>query len=228
LALTNEILHDKNEIPAHVPVIGYLMFTLKRNLKADPGCCEKPNLWETIGYWRNQMSIRMQFEEAEITVKVPNYAPNQSVFEIRGIQYQASPLAFSPNRIDFTIDHHNYFAWISEDGENNAFVSTGGHIFRLKRHDILAESVFASGFDSHAHDSNHVTSPMPGKVIRIQVNEGDSIKKGTTLMIIEAMKMENQIVSPRDAVVKTINVSVNDRVESSTALIEFENQTLIS
>jgi biotin carboxyl carrier protein len=64
---------------------------------------------------------------------------------------------------------------------------------------------------------------MPGKVIRIQVNEGDSVKKGTTLMIIEAMKMENQIVSPRDAVVKTINVAVNDRVESSTALIEFEN-----
>ncbi len=223
LALTSEILNDKNEIPAHVPVIGYLMFTLKRNLKADPGCCDKPNLWETIGYWRNQMSIRMQFEEAEITVKVPHYSPNQSVFEMQGIQYQASPIAFSPNRIDFTIDHHNYFAWISEDGENNAFVSTGGHIFRLKRHDILAESVFASGFDSHGHDSNHVTSPMPGKVIRIQVNEGDSVKKGTTLMIIEAMKMENQIVSPRDAVVKTINVAVNDRVESSTALIEFEN-----
>ena len=133
------------------------------------------------------------------------------------------PLAFSPNRIDFTVDHHNYFAWISEDGENLANVSIGGHIFRLRRHDILAESVFASGFDTHGHDSNHVTSPMPGKVISIRVKAGDEVKKGEALLIIEAMKMENQIISPREAVVKCINVSVSDRVESSTILVEFED-----
>ena len=221
--LTGEITDEKNAIPAYVPMIGYLMFTLKRNQKSDPKCFEKPNLWQTIGYWRNQMSIRMRFEEQEITVKVPGYSETRYVFDVDGLQYHASPLAFSPNRIDFTIDHHNYFAWISEDGENLAYVSTHGHIFRLKRHDILAESVFASGFDTHGDNSNHVTSPMPGKVIRIQVKEGDHVKKGTTLLIIEAMKMENLIISPRDAVVKAINISVNDRVESSTILVEFEN-----
>ena len=52
--------------------------------------------------------------------------------------------------------------------------------------------------------------------------QNDHVKKGEMLMIIEAMKMENMIVSPRDAVVKAINVAVNDRVESSTILIEFE------
>jgi biotin carboxyl carrier protein len=64
---------------------------------------------------------------------------------------------------------------------------------------------------------------MPGKVIRIQVREGDQVKKGDALIIIEAMKMENLIVSPRDAVVKAINVAINDRVESTTALVEFED-----
>jgi acetyl-CoA carboxylase biotin carboxylase subunit len=227
-ALAGKIISEKNEIPAHVPMIGYLMFTLKRNLKSTPDCCKKPNLWETIGYWRNQMSIRLQFEEAEITVKVPGYSETHYVFDIRGTLYHASPLAFSPNRIDFTIDHHNYVAWISEDDENKAYVSACGHVFRLKRHDILAESVFASGFDTHGHDSNHVTSPMPGKVIRIPVKVNDRVKKGDALLIIEAMKMENLVVSPRDAVVKAINVSVNDRVESSAALIEFEISNLKS
>jgi biotin carboxyl carrier protein len=60
-------------------------------------------------------------------------------------------------------------------------------------------------------------------VIKIQVDVDDHVKKGETLLIIEAMKMENLIVSPRDAVVKSINVAVNDRVESSTILVEFEN-----
>ena len=222
-ALTAEIISDKTEIPPQVPMIGYLMYTLKQNLKMNPGYCEKPNLWETIGYWRNQMSIRVQFEEQEITVNIPGYSETNYVFEIKGNQYQASPFAFSPNRIDFTIDHHHYFAWISEDIDNQAYVSNGGHIFRMKRHDILAESVFASGFDTHGHDANHVTSPMPGKVIRIQVKAGEMVKKGDALLIIEAMKMENMIVSPRDAIVKSINVAINDRVESSTVLVEFEN-----
>ncbi len=221
-SLVSEIIGDKNEIPVHVPMIGYLMHTLKRNLKAGPECCQKPNLWETIGYWRNQMSIRLQFEEEEFTVKVPGYADTRYLFEILGKQHHASPLAVSPNRIDFTIGHHNYFAWISEDIDNQAFVSVGGHIFHMKRHDILAESVFASGFDTHGRDSNHITSPMPGKVIRVQIKEGDHVKKGDSLLIIEAMKMENQVVSPRDAIIKAINVEVNQRVESTTVVVEFE------
>jgi 3-methylcrotonyl-CoA carboxylase alpha subunit len=221
-ALTQEIIADKNGIPAQVPMIGYMLFTMRRNLNITPGCSEKPNLWETIGYWRNQMTIRLQFEEKEITVNIPGCFENHYVFEIQGIKYHASPIAFSPNRIDYTIDHHHYFAWISEDADNQAYVSIGGHIFRLKRQDILAESVFASGFDTHGRDSNHVTSPMPGKVIRIRVKEGDQVKKGDALLIIEAMKMENTIVSPRDATVKAINVTMNERVESSTILVEFE------
>ena len=221
-AITEEIISDKNEIPEQVPVIGYLMFTLRRNLLKNHGNHEKANLWEKVGYWRNQMTIRMQFEEKEIMVNIPGYSENQYLFEIQGIQYRSSPVSFSANRIDFTIDHHHYFSWISENADNLAYVSNGGHIFRIKRHDLLAESVFASGFDTHGRDSNHVTSPMPGKVISIRVKEGDQVKKGDALLIIEAMKMENMIVSPRDAVVKAINVAVNDRVESSTVLVEFE------
>jgi 3-methylcrotonyl-CoA carboxylase alpha subunit len=222
-AIVGEIVAEKNEIPMHVPVIAYLMFTLKKNLKTSSGCCEQPNLWETIGYWRNVMNIRMQFEDAEIAVKVPGCDYNHYVFELKGVQYHAAPMAFSPNRIDYTINHHHYAAWISEDVDNQAYVTTKGHIFRLKRHDILADSLFASVFENHGSDSNHVTSPMPGKVIRIQVETGDTVKKGESIMIIEAMKMENLIVSPRDAIIKAINVAVHDRVESSTVLVEFEN-----
>jgi len=168
------------------------------------------------------MAIRMQYEDMDVTIKIPGYAGNHYIFDISGVQYHASPLGFSPNRIDFTIDHHNYLAWVTEDRENLAHFSTGGHIFQLRRHDLLIESVTASAYESAGHDSNHVTSPMPGKVIRINISEGDQVKKGDVLLIIEAMKMENLIVSPRDAEVKTINIAVNDRVESTTALVEFE------
>ena len=167
------------------------------------------------------MTIRTLFETTEITISIPGYSAKNYLFEIDGTRYHATPLSFSPNRVDFTIGHHNYFAWISEDSDNMAYVSVGGHIFNAKRHDILAESVVASGFDKHGHDSDHVTSPMPGKVIRVHVKPGDNVKKGDTLLIIEAMKMENQVVSPRDATVKEVYVATNERVESSTVLVDF-------
>ena len=221
-ALAAEIIAGRDQYPAHIPITGYLMYTLRRNLKTDPTCCDPPSLWQTVGYWRNMMSIRLQFGEEEKVVRIYNYSEKHLEFELDGQQWHASPISISPHRIEFTVGHENHVAWISQQPDNQAFVSTGGHIFRLKRHDLLAESVLASGYDTHGQDHNHVTSPMPGKVIKILTEPGKEVKKGETLMIIEAMKMENLVVSPRDAVVKSVNVSVNDRVESSTALVEFE------
>ncbi|MCX6278063.1 MAG: acetyl-CoA carboxylase biotin carboxylase subunit [Bacteroidetes bacterium] len=221
-SLVESINSHRSQIPIYVPLIGYLIYTLKKNVKTDQIRCEKPNLWETIGYWRNQMSILIKFGDEELTVGIPRYSENEYRFVIRGEEFHATPISFTPNRCDFTINNHNYFVWISEDAENQAYVSSNGHIFRVKRADILTEAVVASGFDKHGNDSAHVTSPMPGKVIKIFIKAGDTVKKGNALLIIEAMKMENVIVSPRDAVVKEVNVKVNERVESSRAAVTFE------
>jgi acetyl-CoA carboxylase biotin carboxylase subunit len=222
-ALVDASLKEKETTPVHVPVIGYLMYTLARSRELRKGTAGISNIWETIGYWRDLMSVRMRFEEQELPVGIPRITAGNVSFEILGKMHQASVITCKDHRIEFTTGHHNYVAWISEDAENNAYMTLGGHIFSLKRHDILTESVTASMYESAGHDSNHVTSPMPGKVIKILAKAGDEVNKGDALLIIEAMKMENMIVSPRDAVVKLVNVSVDDRVESSKALIEFED-----
>ena len=54
---------------------------------------------------------------------------------------------------------------------------------------------------------------LPGVVTKIIVKEGESVKKGDTIMILEAMKMENEVKSPKDGVVKQIVVKEGDRVE---------------
>ena len=61
--------------------------------------------------------------------------------------------------------------------------------------------------------------PMPGRVISIKVKEGDSVKMGSPLLVLEAMKMQNEIVSNIDGVVREIRVSEGDLVESSEVLI---------
>ena len=63
-----------------------------------------------------------------------------------------------------------------------------------------------------------VKAMLPGVVTKILVKEGDSVKAGETIMILEAMKMENEVKSPKDGVIKQILVKEGDRVEAGDIL----------
>ncbi|WP_418745828.1 biotin/lipoyl-containing protein [Frisingicoccus sp.] len=63
-----------------------------------------------------------------------------------------------------------------------------------------------------------VSAPMPGKILDVRVSAGQAVKRGDVLMILEAMKMENEIVSPQDGTVASIQVSVGSAVEAGDTL----------
>lgn len=63
-----------------------------------------------------------------------------------------------------------------------------------------------------------ITSPMPGNILSVNVSVGDTVKKGQVLMILEAMKMENEIMSPCDGKVVSVSVAKGAAVESGTLL----------
>lgn len=77
----------------------------------------------------------------------------------------------------------------------------------------------AAASNQVAADAEKITSPMPGTVLDIKVKAGDSVKRGDTLVVLEAMKMENNIVAPNDAVVVSVNVAKGDSVESGSVLV---------
>lgn len=61
-------------------------------------------------------------------------------------------------------------------------------------------------------------APMPGKILGVKASAGQAVKKGQVIVILEAMKMENEIVAPQDGTVATINVAVGDSVEPGATL----------
>ncbi|MCR5705025.1 MAG: biotin/lipoyl-binding protein [Eubacterium sp.] len=63
-----------------------------------------------------------------------------------------------------------------------------------------------------------VTAPMPGKVLAINANVGDAVKKGDTILVFEAMKMENSVVAPEDGTVASISVAVGDSFEAGVPI----------
>ncbi|HLR91709.1 MAG TPA: biotin/lipoyl-containing protein [Atopostipes sp.] len=68
-------------------------------------------------------------------------------------------------------------------------------------------------------DSTIVKAPMAGTILAVNVSPGQKIVQGETLIVLEAMKMENEIVAPVDGVVEDIYVSKNERVESDQVLL---------
>jgi biotin carboxyl carrier protein len=76
-----------------------------------------------------------------------------------------------------------------------------------------------NGFNS---DENTIFSPMPGKVVKVLVNEGDKVKEGETVIIISAMKMESEYKAPKDGTIKKINVKSEDTIEGNQVLIELD------
>jgi biotin carboxyl carrier protein len=85
--------------------------------------------------------------------------------------------------------------------------------------DLLLEKMGIAG--SSAGKVNNVKAPMPGLIIALKVNDGDSVRAGDPLLILEAMKMENILKSPGDGVVKKVKVKKGDSVEKNQVLIEF-------
>jgi biotin carboxyl carrier protein len=69
-----------------------------------------------------------------------------------------------------------------------------------------------------------IRSQMPGKIVRIQIKEGDTVQKGDALLVMEAMKMENEIRAAQTGVVKAVKVSVGQAVETGADLVLMDSQ----
>jgi len=83
----------------------------------------------------------------------------------------------------------------------------------------------ASARDSGARsavEQSSLTAPMPGTVIRVLAREGDTVQPRQPLVVLEAMKMETPVVSPYEAVVRSVHVSEGDRVAGGELLVELE------
>ena len=70
--------------------------------------------------------------------------------------------------------------------------------------------------------SGAVKTQMPGRIVRVLVSEGDSVEKGAPLLVVEAMKMENELKSPMAGTIRRIAVAEGDLVEARAVLVELE------
>ena len=102
-------------------------------------------------------------------------------------------------------------------------IRIGGETFEVAIQSDLNALIQKMGYTlGSSRTMNSIKAPMPGIIIDIQVEPGQQVHEGEALVVLEAMKMENAIVSPSDATIKEILVKKGDTVEKNKLLIELE------
>ena len=100
-------------------------------------------------------------------------------------------------------------------------VTVNGTVYEVELEEITGFAPAAPAAPAPAApagDGEKITSPMPGTILSVNVAPGQSVRKGDVLMVLEAMKMENEIMCPRDGVVSSVQAAKGAAVESGTLL----------
>ena len=215
--------YNKDKVNYPVAMAVYLLYSLNTELtKKEPYLVPEHNVWNAIGYWRNLMNVKVNYDEKEYEVDINKNNKDEFQFVIDGEEINVSLIFVDKGEVDFKLGDNTYFASIATADEGSK-VSINGSDFIMNRNDLLSgEYEAGDGDEIVASEETHVISPIPGRIFKINVAEGDELKKGEVAIVIEAMKMENNIAVKRDCVIKSIIAQQDAMVEAGAALIEIE------
>ncbi|MDO9255277.1 MAG: acetyl-CoA carboxylase biotin carboxylase subunit [Bacteroidales bacterium] len=219
--LLTAIENDRKSIPELLPIAVAIVSKSPPGDSNNQVRLETENIWSNIGYWRILMQPELEMEGNIYQCQINNLSQNKLSGKINGKQAEISfEEIYSTQQIDIQINDEPYKVFVSHPEPGKVIVSYNTHVFDVIRKDILpAQTDFNIVSASVGESGSNITSPMPGKVIKIAVKQSDLVAKGDLLLVVEAMKMENNILSPADAIVDRITVSAGDLVDSITTLI---------
>jgi biotin carboxyl carrier protein len=135
----------------------------------------------------------------------------------------SSLISWDGKCLKFNLMDEQEMAFFSEDDEGNTLMSIRGMQFKCRRTDLLNDSV-DYGHGSEDESGGSLFAPMPGRVLKINVKEGDLVNRGAVLLVVEAMKMENNILASARARVDKISVKEGDMVDTKIQLVHLTEE----
>jgi biotin carboxyl carrier protein len=106
--------------------------------------------------------------------------------------------------------------------EKTFVIRVNGNKYTVQLKDKYDELLKELGIDNASSKKvKEVKAPMPGLVVDVKVKEGDSVKQGDGLLVLQAMKMENIIKSPTEGIIKKVHIKKGDAIEKNQVMISF-------
>lgn len=212
--LNKHVMTVREKVETLIPLSAALIFSFTGNL--DQGT--ENNLVNKIGYWRLDRKLQLSLDKKNFNLEIIKKSPLHVVFRLDDIIHKACLELEYP--FVLVLDGKSYHLFLNRTRSGLIEVNFKGHVFVFERADLGSPDDHSiAPVHEKKSDSGEISSPMPGRVLKINVEEGIRVKKGELLMVVEAMKMENNIYSPFDAQIDKIMVKQGDNVEANARLV---------
>lgn len=178
-------------------------------------------LWQQMGFWRQEQESTLQvndhlyhlnWEQSDHALWVA--VNQQNRFRVEELEWKGDRLRFV---LAGKVLHFD-----SYPAEKDCFVLVHkASSYRVSRpRAVLRRSQHPSGTAS----SNQVTAPIPGRIVELKVQAGDTVEAGQSLLVLEAMKMENHLKAERSGVVRSVHAAVGQQVKAKQILVDIDNK----
>ena len=195
-----------------------LMTRARRASEAAARSTEPGSPWHLTDGWRlnagHQETLRLRDRGGEHVITITSQ-PGGYLLGIQDQTLIASARTDNAGDLIARLDGRTVRATVVEHGAQITVMLAGSS------HEFTLVDSLASALDSRAATGG-LTSPMPGRVVEVRVAIGDTVQRGDTLMIIEAMKMEHSIMAPAAGKISTLHFSVGDMVNEGVELLVLE------
>jgi len=177
--------------------------------------------------------VRKMLEEANLAVTDENlliaaackekgiaFLKGEAKVNVRKIEKEKpATLAASTGSSDFTVTVNGQKYHVRSEGNDTTFV-IDGEVYIIDVKDGAEEGVAScSAAASNTNGGREIKAGLPGSIFKVLVNEGDKVKKGQPVIVIEAMKMEIEVTSPEDGVVSSVKVKQGDTIVNNQVLV---------
>jgi biotin carboxyl carrier protein len=179
--------------------------------------------WHTVGYWRQIARLKFTMGGEKESIKILFIDRQMLRFRYRENEYVVSGVRKEGGKLSFLLDGESGTVSYAPLATGEEVVECQGFKVIFKRGDALPEQPAIMGFsDRQERNENMIVSPMYGKIVKINVKEKDTISQGDIVLVIDSMKIENNILAPRMAKVTRVLMNPGDQVELNKPIIAIE------
>lgn len=169
------------------------------------------------------MNIEVILNERQVQVEYISHEGSIHQIRVGDKLYEIDVIKVENGIYSFLYEGKSFDMEVAAGPERKKFhVSHHTRSYPIELVDAETKYAMARGTGLATNGKNSISSPMPGKVVKIPIEVGEDVAEGQTLIIISAMKMESEYKAGKDAIVKEIKVKEGDTIEGNQVLIELE------
>ena len=169
------------------------------------------------------MAYEIKLEHRTARIDLLNRAGSKILIEVDGRKYDLDVVMVEKGVYSILYNGHSYNVELIEGNSSKEYiVNTFARSFNTEIIDAEAKYMESRRSGTESEGDNNISSPMPGKVVKVPVAEGEKVTPGQTLIVVEAMKMQSEFKATAERTVKEILVKEGDIVNAHQIMIKLE------